>query len=121
MLSIHPAAASTLSVDQDGGHTSILLPDPDGTGSPSGSVFLSGKLSIPPGDDEAQLQTLIRVQTSPGNHGGGPSTRSVPRATMMEDLFSITAKDGVYPFDTPVEIARLKGKPVTLTVGKPTK
>lgn len=49
------------------------------------------------------------------------TTRTAPGSTTLADHFTITAKDGDYPLDTPVEIARFKGKSVTLTVGKPTK
>jgi len=36
----------------------------------------------------------------------------------LADFASMTAKDGIYPLDTPLEIGEIDGKPVTLTVGK---
>jgi hypothetical protein len=38
--------------------------------------------------------------------------------TKLADFASMTAEDGIYPLDTPLEIGRIAGKPVTLTVGK---
>ena len=38
--------------------------------------------------------------------------------TKLADFASMTAKDGIYPLDTPLEIGEIDGKPVTLTVGK---
>ena len=35
----------------------------------------------------------------------------------LADTASLTAKDGIYPLDTPLAIGRIDGKPVTLTVG----
>jgi hypothetical protein len=39
-------------------------------------------------------------------------------ATSLADFVSMTAKDGVYPLDTPLEIGEIDGKPVSLIVGK---
>ncbi len=75
----------------------------------------------PHGEGGIYIQTLIRPQTSMGSYAGGPSTYTLPRTTQLTDLFTITAKSGDYPLDTPLEIAHLNGKPVILTVGKPTK
>jgi len=121
LLTIHAASAGSISVDEDGGHSSTVLPDPDANGFREGSVALIASRISPPGDGDIYIQTLIRPQTPKGNYAGGPSTYTLPRATQLADHFTITAKSGDYALNTPIEIARLKGKPVTLTVGKPTK
>jgi hypothetical protein len=38
--------------------------------------------------------------------------------TKLAEFANMTAKDGIYPLDTPLEIGQIDGKPVTLTVGK---
>lgn len=121
MLNIYAASAGSISVDEDGGHNSTTLPDPNADGLREGSVALIASRIVPPGDGDIFIQTLIRPQTPSGNYAGGPSINTLPRTTELDDHFTITAKSGDYPLDTPIEIARLRGKPVTLTVGKPTK
>lgn len=121
LLTIQASSAGSISVDQDGGHNSTMLPEPDANGSREGSVSLMASRIVPPGDGNIFIQTLIRPQTPNGNYAGGPSTYTLPRTTELADHFTITAKSGDYALDTPIEIARLRGKPVTLTVGKPTK
>ena len=121
LLTIHAASAGSISVDEDGGHNSTTLPDADASGSHEGSVALIASRVVPPGEGEVYIQTLIRPQTPNGNYAGGPTTYRLPRTTELADHFTVTAKSGDYPLNTPIEIARLKGKPVTLTVGKPTK
>ena len=121
LIAIRSASAGSISVDEDGGHNSTALPDADANGSREGSVALIASRIAPAGDGDIYIQTLIRPQTPNGNYAGGPSTYTLPRATKLTDHFTITAKSGDYPLNTPIEIARLGGKPVTLTVGKPTK
>lgn len=121
LLIIHAGSAGSISIDQDGGHNSKMLSDPDASGSREGSVALIASRIAPPGDGDIFIQTLIRPQTPNGNYAGGPSTYTLPRTTELADHFTITAKSGDFALDTPIEIARLGGKPVTLTVGKPTK
>jgi hypothetical protein len=121
LVTVHTASAGSISVDEDGGHNSATLPDADANGSREGSVALIASRIAPPGDGDIYIQTLIRPQTPNGSYAGGPSTYTLPRATKLTDHFTITARSGDYPLNTPIEIARLSGKPVTLTVGKPTK
>jgi len=121
LLILHSGTAGSISVDQDGGHNSTALGDPNANGSREGSVALIATRIAPAGEGDIYIQTLIRPQTPNGSYAGGPSTFTLPRPTQLADAFTITAKSGDYPLNTPIEIARLRGKPVTLTVGKPTK
>jgi hypothetical protein len=122
LLTIHSPSAGSISVDMDpGDHSSVVLSGPDATGSWEGSVVLMASRIEPSGDDDIYIQTLIRPQTPNGASAGGPSTYTLPRTTKLHDHFTITAKSGDFAPDTPIEIAQLGGKPVTLTVGKPTK
>ncbi len=121
LLTIQTSGTGTLSVDQDGGHNSILLPEPKAGGVREASIALIASRIEPKGSDKSYIQILIRPQTGDGSFAGGPSLYTLPPGTLLKDQFTITAKDGDYPIDTPIEIARLRGKPVTVTVGKPTK
>ncbi|MEO5916000.1 MAG: hypothetical protein ABIS50_17325 [Luteolibacter sp.] len=121
LLSIRTAAAGSISVDESSGHSSVTLPDADTSGSREGSVALIASRIEPAGGDDVFIQTMIRPQIPNGSYAGGSSTSILPRATQLSDHFTVTARSGDYPLDTPIEIARLGGKPVTLTVGKPTK
>ena len=120
LIAIRTASVGSISVDQDGGHNSTALPDADANGSRAGSVALIASRIVPAGGGDIYIQTLIRPQT-PNGYAGGPSTYTLPRATKLTDHFTITAKSGDYPLNTPIEIAQLAGKPVTLTVGKTTR
>jgi len=40
--------------------------------------------------------------------------------TQLARFLSVTATNGNYPLETPLEIERVNGTAVTLTVGKPT-
>jgi hypothetical protein len=51
---------------------------------------------------------------------GGLNLESVSPETNLEECFSVSAKEGSYPLNTPITIAQLRGRPVTLVVGKPT-
>jgi hypothetical protein len=121
LLTIRTTTKATISVDRDGGHDSTVLSEPDAKGFREGSVALLSTRVAPQGDGDVYVLTLIRAQTPDGSYAGGPSTYPLPRATQLADHFSITAKSGDYPLNTRIEIAQLRGKPVTLTVGKPTK
>jgi hypothetical protein len=121
ILKIHVPHDASISVDGDGAHSTVTLPDSPAGTARDGQVALSAARVTRQGDDFAYIQTLVRPESS--NHGfaGGPSIYPVPTTTKLEAFFSISAADGDYKLNTPVEIARLNGKPVMLVVGKPTK
>jgi hypothetical protein len=121
ILKIHVPHDASISVDGDGSHSMVVLPDSPAGVARDGQVALSASRITRQGDDFAYIQTLVRPESS--NHGfaGGPSIYPVRATTKLEAFFSISATDGDYKLDTPVEIARLNGKPVMLVVGKPTK
>ncbi len=98
-----------------------LLPDSPGGAVKDGQVALSASRITRQGDDFAYIQTLIRPESFNHSFAGGPSIYPVRATTKLEAFFSISATNGDYKLDTPVEIGRLDGKPVILVVGKPTK
>jgi hypothetical protein len=111
-LAIRSSAAGTISVDVEGSHQSASL---DESTAGKGSVTLMASLVAPSGQPSAYIQSLIRIQTG-GVTTGGPAMDALPKDTRLSGFFAITAKTGNYPFDTPVEIATLRGKPVVLTL-----
>jgi hypothetical protein len=121
LLTIHTESAGSISVDEEGKHSSAILHEPNASGFREASIAVIASRIAPSGNGDIYIQTLIRPQTPNGAFAGGPSTYSLQRATQLADFFRITAKNGEYPFDTAVEIAQLQGKPVTVTIGKPTK
>ncbi len=118
-LKIHVRHDASISVDGDGSHSSVVLPDSPAGAARDGQVALSASRITREGDDFAYIQTLVRPESP--NHGfaGSPSIYPVRTTTKLEAFFSISAADGVYKLDTPLEIARLNGKSVMLVVGKP--
>ncbi len=117
LLAVQTANEGSMLVKEDNGQNSVLLPDPPANGLREGSVALVASRMDPPGEGKIYIQTLIRPQTPNGGYAGGPSTYTLPQTTQLADHFMVTAKSGDYPLGVPIEIARLRGKPVTLTVG----
>ena len=114
-LVIVSSSVATITTDADLSHQSMLLPE---SASGRGSVSLVASRVAPSGQPWAYFHTLIRVQTANGGLAGGPAFEALPIATELSGFFTVTAKSGDYSFDTPVEIATLRGKPVTLTLKK---
>jgi hypothetical protein len=121
ILKIHVPQDASISIDGDGSHSMVTLPNSPAGVARDGQVALSASRVIPQGDGFAYIQTLVRPESSGQGFAGGPAIHPVPAATKLEAYFSISATDGDYKLDTPVEIARLDGKPVMLVVGRPTK
>ena len=109
----------SISVDGATEHSSTALYGTDG--SYEGSVALLATRIVPSSEGNAYIQILCRPQAPNGSYAGGASVYTRPSTTQLEDVFTITALSGDYSLNTPVEIAQEHGRPITLTVGKPTK
>ena len=122
LIKFHLPHSASISVDSAHSHSSVSMQDaPQGAvGQRDGQVILSASRVAHVGDAFANIQTLIRLESDHGS-AGSPSVSYVPAATNLDAYFSVSATSGDYKLDTPVEIGRLDGKPVTLLVGKPTK
>ena len=123
LLKIHVRHNGYISLDGPDSHGMVALPDSQADAVRDAQIALSASRVVRQGDDSAYIQTFSRVRVG-GTDGGvsfGPAVRAVPAATKLETHFSSSVTDGDYKLDTPVEIARLDGKPVMLVVGKPTK
>ena len=124
LLKIHVPHNASISVASEFSHCMTTLADsPTDTDAPrDGQVALAASRIAQKGDTFAYIQIFIGAKAR-GSSGytGGTAGNSVPAATTLDAYFSISATSGDYKLDTPVEIGRLDGKPVTLVVGKPTK
>jgi hypothetical protein len=120
VLDIRAPREANISVDGEGFHSDIALPESPPGQPREGEVFLSGIRIAPSQDKSAYIQTLIRPRAR-GVSAGGAKVHSVPTDTTLAAFFSFTAESGVYRLDSPINIVQLRGKPVTLVVGRPTK
>jgi hypothetical protein len=120
LLKIRVPHDASISINGDGFHSMVTLPDSPAGAVRDGQIALSASRITRQGDNFAYIQTLIRLE-SPNGFAGGPAVHPVPTATRLESYFAVSAADGDYKIDAPLEIARLDDKPVTLVVGKPTK
>jgi hypothetical protein len=121
LLTIRLSRGASISVDGEGFHSHVVLPDAQEGVFREGEVAVSAARVAPSQGKSAYIQTLICPQTSNGARAGGPSVYTVPTETKLASVLSLSATDGVYKLDSPVTIAQLEGKPVTLVVGRPTK
>jgi hypothetical protein len=120
-LAIVSSATCTIAIDADLSHMSVVTAKLADSPSVSGSVTLVADRIAPSGQAWAYFHTLIRAQAANGGAAGGPAFDALPIDTPPSGFFTVTAKSGDYSFDTPVEIATLRGKPVTLTFKRTTK
>lgn len=119
VLKISAPKKVSISVDADDSHNHVTPGDPLVDGPREGEIVLAAARVAPAGSDDAFIQVLLRARAQAG-YAGGPAVFRVPAETKMDAFFIITAADGTFPLDSPVKIAELRGKPVNLTVGKPT-
>jgi hypothetical protein len=118
LLKIHVWHNASISVGSGQSHCIVNLANSPEDAARDGQVAFSASRITRPGDDSAYIQTLIRTESLSG-FAGGPSINPVPAATTLDSFISISATSGDYKLDTPLEIGRMDGKPVTLVVGKP--
>ncbi len=120
VLRIQVPVKASVSVDTEDSHNHVTTADPPVDGPREGEVLLAAVRVAPGKSEEAYIQVLTRARAA-GSDAGGPAVFPVPVGTALGDFFKITAADGNFALDSPLKIAELRGKPVTLTVGKPTR
>ena len=115
-LAIVSSATATIVLDSDLSHSSLRVPE-SAKGAPGrASVTLAADRIAPSGERWAYMHYLISDETSTGRAGLGLAFEALPIDTKLSNYFTIAATAGDYAFDTPVEIATLRGKSVTLTL-----
>ena len=120
VLKITAPKKVSISVDAEGSHNHVTPGDPLVEGPRKGEILLTAARVAPGGSEDAFIQVLMRARDQAG-YAGGPAVFRVPTATKLQAFFKLTAADGTFALDEPLKIAELRGKPVKLTVGKPTK
>ena len=87
LLTIQLSRAASVSVDGDGFHSQVALPNaPEGVVR-EGQVSLSAARVAPSQDKSAYIQTLIRPKSASG-YAGGASLHPVPTDTTLASFFS---------------------------------
>jgi len=101
-------------------HCGFLMASSPGEPARDGQITFSASRLAHEGDHATYIQTFMHGESSGNSVTQGPTLNPVPAATALDTYFSISATSGDYKLDTPMEIGRLAGKPITLTVGKST-
>jgi hypothetical protein len=129
VLRVSSTRAATLSIDGQDAHAAgeLLMP---GAGKlrEGRAIFLASRTT-----NSSNTNTLIQVSfqvKSEGGDGemsiqgdvqsGGTTVYTISTNTQLAGFLSVTGTNGNYPLETPLEIGRVNGTAVTLTVGKPT-
>jgi len=126
VISPQPA---TLSVETAGSHAGgdLLISSADKLR--AGQILVTASRVAGQDLTNALIQASLQVKLEGGDggmliHGSfqseiAPGVYEVSPETKLDDFLSLTAREGTYPLHIPLEIGRLDGKPITLTVGKP--
>ena len=120
-LKVSSVQPGTLSVDMEGSSVASVLPVSTPDGLREGRAFFIASRATDSTTTNAFMATSLQVKVEGGTSGGCTTDHHTSKSDKLADFVSMTAKNGIYPLDTPLEIGRIDGKAVTLTVGKPTK
>jgi hypothetical protein len=125
-LRISSMRPGILSVDREDSHARgyLLLSDADKLWSGQ-ALFLASRM-VGPSQTNALIQVRLQVKVEGGDggmllhgsfqSGGSGPVYAVTANTQLDGFLSVTATNGIYPLQTPLEIGRINGKPVTLTI-----
>ena len=120
MFAISAKPNACISVDGEGFHSHIVLPDSKEMVPQHGEVFISATRIVPSQSSSAYIRTLICPMTREGK-APVAEVHTLPTNTALTAFFCISASDGIYRLNSPITIGQMQGKPITLVVGKPTK
>ena len=125
-LKVLASQPGMLSVSKEQSHSACQLLIPAGEKSPEGQMFFIASKATDSRTTNAYVLFSLQMKVEEGKggmiaHTGlGTTTFYPPKDTGLDVICNLTAKGGVYPLDAPLEIGRIDGKPLVLTVGKPT-
>ena len=115
-------------VHRNGSYGELLVSTKDKLRESQG-IFIVSRLADSR-SSSAQVQTSLQVKATGGDgdmlvqgsfQAGGTTIYTIPKGTRLENFATMTASNGIYPLDVPLEIGRINGQPVTLQVGDPKK
>ena len=129
-LKVLSSQPGMLSVAKEGSHSACQLLIPAGQKLREGQIFFLASKTTDSRTTNAYILVSLQMKVEGGDggmivqasaHTGlGSTTFYPPKDTELGVICNLTAKSGVYPLDAPLEIGRVDGKPMILTVGKPT-
>jgi hypothetical protein len=130
-LKVLSSQPGMLSVFQEGGaHSACQLLIPAGQKLREGLMCFTASKATDSRTTNAYILVSLQMKVEGGDggmikqasaHTGlGSRTFYPPKDTGLAAICNLTAKSGIYPLDAPLEIGRVDGKPMMLTVGKPT-
>ena len=128
-LKVFSLQPGTLSVGMEGGRANgELLISPTDKLREGRVLFIASRATD---SHSTNVCFLTQFQIAVGGGDGGMLTHGAfqsrcgatyyrPADTTLAGFLNMTAQDGIYPLGAPVEIGRIDGKPVTLTIQKQT-
>ena len=125
-LKVLSSQPGTLSVSKESSHCGCRLLVPAGQKLREGQMFFIASKATDSRTTNADILFSLQMKVEEGDggmiaHTGlGTTTFYPPKDTGLDVICNLTAKGGVYPLDAPLEIGQIDGKPLILTVGKPT-
>jgi hypothetical protein len=128
-LKVLSSQPGMLSVSEGSAHSACQLLIPAGQKLPEGEMFFTASKATDSRTTNAYIVASLQINVEGGDggmikqasaHAGlGSRTYYPPKDTGLDVICNLTARSGVYPLDIPLEIGRLDGKSMMLTVGKP--
>ncbi len=129
VLRVSSTQPGTLSVDREGSHAAgeLLISAPDKLR--AGRIVFLASRTADSSQTNALIQVSLQVKVDGGDGGmliqggfqsGGSTVYPISADTKLDGFVTLTARSGIYPLGTPLEIGQIDGKAVTLTIGKPT-
>jgi hypothetical protein len=112
VLTISTSREGTISLDTDRSHVSIKLSRPPAQGLLQGRLLLNAVRIVPTGSANSYIRTQLH---------SGSRVYSVPIGTTLDAHTSFSVPAGIHKLDKAITIGKEDGRPLTLTVGKPTK
>ena len=129
-LKVLSSQPGMLSVSRESSHSACQLLIPAGQKLREGQMFFIASKATDSRTTNAYILVSVQMKVEGGDgslivqasaHTGlGSMTFYPPKDTELDGICNLTAKSGVYPLDAPLEIGRVDGMPMILTVGKPT-
>jgi hypothetical protein len=125
-LKVLSSQPGMLSVSKESSHSACQLLIPAGQKLREGQMFFIASKATDSRTTNAYILVSLQMKVEEGDggiiaHTGlGSTTFYPPKDTELDVICNLTAKSGVYPLDAPLEIGRVDGKPMILTIGKPT-
>ena len=115
-LAFHPPEHTEITVETEGKMSMMRFDASKANGSKATIVKLIASRRENPVDGKVDFEVLIRLEAPNGDSAGGPSTFVLDADTLLSDVMSVTIVPGDYDLNTPIELGKLNGNSIFLTV-----